>query len=147
MRLFALLMLPSLLLAAPVPKETGKPAYELKLSAENQLVLNITLQNNTKEPLELPYRNTPFELITVELRGESGKTYKTENFGEGNEKATPGTLTIPAGESTTFNLHTCHYLPKLGDPGQNVTMTAQWKYEGRVIQSEPLIVPSHSKAK
>ena len=140
MRLIALLMLPSLIFAAPVPKQTEKPDVELKLSAKNQLVLEMTIQNNGKEPLELPYRFTAFEQIDVELLGEKGKKYTIRNLAEDDEKETPGTLTIPAGESKTLTLDTCHSLPEIGEPRQKITFTARLKYHGNTIESEPLIV-------
>ena len=70
MRLIALLILPSLAFAAPAPEQPEKPGVELKLSADNQYELEITIQNNGKEPLELPYGVTPFEHFAVELLGE-----------------------------------------------------------------------------
>jgi hypothetical protein len=75
MHLLALLILPSLAFAAPAPKQPEKPGVELKLSAANQNALEITIQNNGKEPLELPYRVTPFEHFVVELNGENGKQF------------------------------------------------------------------------
>ena len=140
MRIIALLMLPSLTFAAPVPKQPEKPSVELKLSADNQLVLEITIHNNGKEPLELPYRVTPFEHFVVELRGEKGKQYKIQHTGEKVDKAEPGTLTVPAGKSKTLSLHTCHYLPELGEPEQKVTFTARLKHDGKTIESKPLTV-------
>ena len=69
MRLIALLMFPSLAFAAPVPKQFDKPEVELKLSAKNQLVLEITVHNHGKEPLELPYRFTPLDdLLQLQQR-------------------------------------------------------------------------------
>ncbi len=140
MRLIAMLMLPSLTIAAPVPKQPEKPTLDLKLSAANQLVLEITIQNNGKEPLELPYRATPFEHIVVDLKGEKGKQYKIEFSGENMADATPGTLTISAGKSKTLTVHTCHSLPELGDPGQKITFTARLKHGGKTIESKPLTV-------
>lgn len=140
MRLIALLILPSLTFAAPVPKQPEKPAVELKLAADNQDVLEIILFNNGREPLELSYRVTPFEHFVVDLRGEKGKQYKIEHTGEDVGKAEPGTLTVPAGESKTLSLHTCHYLPQLGEPKQKVTFTVRLKRDGKAIESKPLTV-------
>jgi len=137
MRLIALLMLPTLGFAAPVPNL--KSDIELKLSAENQDVLNITIQNNGKEPLELPYRFSELENFVIELVGEKGKTYKIQRTREKDDKETPGTLTIPAGESKTLSLHTCHSLPELGD-SQKVTFTARLKHNGKTVAAEPLTV-------
>lgn len=53
MLLIALLILPSLAFAAPVPEKPEKSDVELKLFAPNRNVLEITIQNNGKEPLEL----------------------------------------------------------------------------------------------
>ena len=55
MRLLALLLFPSLTFAAPVPKSLIKEsAIELILSADNASVLEITVRNNGRDPLELP---------------------------------------------------------------------------------------------
>jgi len=140
MRLIALLILPSLAFAAPAPKQPEKPGVELKLSADNQLALEITIQNNGKEPLELPYRVTPFEHFVVELQGEKGKPYKIQHTGEKVDKAEPGTLTVPAGKSKILSLHTCHYLPALGEGEQKVTFIARLKHDGKTIESKPLTV-------
>jgi hypothetical protein len=140
MYIIALLMLPSLTFAAPVPKPPEKPAVELKLSANNQLALEITIQNNGPEPLELPYRVTPLEHFVVELHGEQGKHYKIEHTGEKVDKAEPGTLTVPAGKSKTLSLHTCHYLSELGEGEQKVTFIARLKHDGQTIESKPLTV-------
>jgi hypothetical protein len=112
----------------------------LKLSADNQLALEITIQNNGKEPLELPYRVTPFEHFVVELQGENGKQYKIEHTGEKVDKAQPSTLTVPAGKSKTLSLHTCHYLRELGEGEQKVTFIARLKHAGKTIESKPLTV-------
>jgi hypothetical protein len=140
MRLLPLLMLPAITFAAPVPKQLEKPTVELTLAAQNPLVLEITIQNHGKEPIELPYRVTPFEHLVVELQGEKGKPYKVEHTGEADEKAEPGTLKVPPGESTTLTLHTCHYLPEVGEPGQQVTFTARLKHDGKTFESKPLTV-------
>jgi hypothetical protein len=140
MRLIALVILPSLAFAASAPKQPEKPGVELKLSADNQLALEITIQNNGQEPLELPYRVTPLENFVVELHGEKGKQYKIEHTGEKVDKARPGTLTVPAGKSKTLSLHTCHYLPALGEGEQKVTFIARLKHDGKTIESKPLTV-------
>lgn len=140
MRLIALLILPSLAFAAQPPKQPEKPGVELKLSANNQDVLEITIQNNGKEPLELPYRVTPFEHFVVELQGGLGKQYKIHHSGEKVDKAEPGTLTVPAGKSKTLSMHTCHYLPALGEREQKVTFIARLKHDGKTIESKPLTV-------
>jgi hypothetical protein len=140
MRLIALLMLPSLAFAAPVPKKFEKPDVELTLSAQNQLELEITIHNNGKAPLELSYRFSPFDQIDVELLGEKGKKHTIRHHADNDEKETPGTLTILAGESKTLTIHTCHSLPELGEPGQKVTFTARLKYDGKTTVSEPLTV-------
>ena len=140
MRLIALLILPSLAFAAAAPKQPEKPGVELKLSADNQLALEITIQNNGKEPLELPYRVTPLEHFVVELQGENGKQYNIQHSGEKTDKAEPGTLTVPAGKSKTLSLHTCHFLPALGESAQNVTFIARLKHNGKTIESKPLTV-------
>src|SRR5690606_3444709 len=115
--LIALLILPSLALAEPAANQAGKPDVEveqpdveLKLSATNQLVLEIIIQNHGTGPLELPYRVSPFEHFVVELRGELGKQYKIEHTEKKVDKAETGTLTIPAGKSKTLSVHTCHFL-------------------------------------
>jgi hypothetical protein len=89
MRFLALLMLPSGTFPAPVPKQTEKPGVELKLSAGNQDVLDITIQNNDKEPLELSNRVTALEHLVVDLLGENGKQSKIQNLGQNNDKPTP----------------------------------------------------------
>jgi hypothetical protein len=136
----ASLMFPSPAFAAPTPKRPELTSVELKLSADNQNELQITIRNNGQEPLELPYRVTPFEHLVVELRGEQGKQYKIEHKGDDDEKGNPGTLTIPAGKSTTLSLHTCHFLPALGEGAQKVTFIARLKHDGRTIESKPLSV-------
>jgi hypothetical protein len=140
MRLIALVILPSLAFAASAQKQPEKPDVELKLSADNQLALEITIQNNGKQPLELPYRVTPLEHFVVELQGEQGKQYKIEHTGEKVDKAQPGTLTVPAGKSKTLSLHTCHFLPELGEGEQKVTFIARLKHDGKTIESKPLTV-------
>jgi|GEM_PF-6363095 len=145
MRLIALLILPSLAFAAPAPKQAEKPHVELKLSADNQNELEITIQNNGKEPLELPYRVTPFEHFVVELQNEKGKKYKIQHTLQKVDKAEPGTLTVPAGKSKTLSVHTCHYLPALGldeleEGEQKVTFVARLKHGGKTIESKALTV-------
>lgn len=140
MRLIALLLFPSLALAASAPKQSEKPGVELKLSADNQNGLEITIQNNGKEPLELPYRVTPFEHFVVELQGENGNQYKIQHTEKKVDKAEPGTLTVPAGKSKTLSVHTCHFLPALGESAQNVTFIARLKHNGKTIESKPLTV-------
>lgn len=140
MRFIALLMFSSLAFAAPVPKQTEKPDVELVLSAKNQLVLEIIIRNNGKYPLELPYRFTPMEHLVVDLQGEKGQKYKIQNFVDPDDKETPGTLTIPAGEFKILSLDTCHSLPEVGEPGQKITFTAQLKHDGKIIESKPLTV-------
>ena len=140
MRLIALLILSSLAFAAPAPMQPEKPGVELKLSANNQSALEITIQNNGKEPLELPYRVTRFEHFVVELHGEKGKQYKIQQTGEEVDEAEPGTLTVPAGKSKTLSVHTCHYLPALGEGEQKITFIARLKHDGKTIESKPLTV-------
>lgn len=145
MHLLALLILPSLACAAPAPEQLEKPGVEvvdveLKLSADNLNELAIIIQNNGEEPLELPYRVTPFEHFVIELRGENGKQYKIQHTGEKVDKAEPGTLTVPAGKSQTLSVHTCHYLHTLGDGEQKVTFIARLKHDGKTIESKPLTV-------
>jgi hypothetical protein len=136
----ALPLIPSPAFAAPTPKRPELTSVELKLSADNQNELRITIQNNGREPLELPYRVTPFEHLVVELRGENGKQYKVPQRRDQVEKGEPSTLTIPAGQSTTLSLHTCHYLPALGEGEQKVTFIARLNHDGRTIESKPLTV-------
>jgi hypothetical protein len=148
MRLIALLILPSLAFAEPVPKQPEKPDVELKLSADvelklssaNRNVVEITIQNNGQEPLELPYRVTPFEHFVVELQGENGKQYKIEHTEKKVDKAEPGTLTVPAGKSKTLSVHACHFYPALGELEQKVTFIARLKHDGKTIESKPLTV-------
>ncbi len=135
-----LLLLPSFAAAAPVPREPEGPGVELKLDAENQLELEVTIQNNGKKPLVLPYLATPFEHIVVVLRGDKGEEYRIVHTPERVDKMEPGTLTVPAGESKTLTLHTCHYLPRLGEPGQHVTFTATLKHGGKSVESNRLTV-------
>ena len=118
----------------------------MKLSADNHGdVLEITIQNNGKEPLELPYRVTPLEHFVVELQGEKGKQYKIQHTGEKDDKAEPGTLTVPAGKSKTLSVHTCHYLPALGEGEQKVTFIARRKHDGKTIKSKPLTVNPYAE--
>jgi hypothetical protein len=140
MRLIALLILPSLAYPASSLKQPEIPGVELKLSAHNQNALEITIRNNGEEPLELPYRVTPFEHLVVELKGEQGKRYKVEHAGDKVDQAKPGTLTVPAGKSTTLSLHTCHFLPALGEGEQKVTFIARLKHNGKTSESKPLTV-------
>lgn len=140
MRLIALLILPSLAFAAPAPKQAEISDVELKLSADNQNALEITIRNNGKEPLELPYRVTPFEHFVVELQGEKGKRYKIQHTGEKVDKAEPGILTVPAGKSKSLSVHTCHFLHELGEGEQKVTFIARLKHDGKTIESKPLTV-------
>lgn len=140
MHLNALLIVASLAFAAPAINQPEIPGVRLKLSAVNQNSLEITIQNNGDEPLELPYRVTPFEHLVVELRGENGKQHKVEHTGHKVNQANPGTLTVPAGQSKTLSLHTCHFLPALGEDAQKVTCIARLKLDGKTIESKPLTV-------
>ena len=111
------------------------------MSAKTPSVLTITIHNNGKEPLALPYRVTPLELVTIGLRGEKGKKYTTPPFEDDADIAGgAGTLTIPAGKSETLTVHTCHYLPELGEPGQKVTFSARLKIGQKVYEAKPLTV-------
>jgi len=140
MRVAMLILLASpFAVAAPVPKRAEKPAAELKLSAD-PLVLEITIQNNGKEPLELPYRVMPLEHFTIELRGANGKSYTIPRLGENVTDAKPGILTIPPGESETLSLHICHYMPQVGKPGEKFTVAARLKHGDKVYESKPLTV-------
>ena len=138
MRLIALLLLPSLAFAEPAPKQPEKSDVELKLSADNRNAVEITIQNNGKKPLELPYRVTPLEHFVVEMRGENGKQCKIEHTGEKVDKTQPGTLTVPAGECKTLSVHACHFYPALGELEQKVTFIARLKHDGKSIESKPL---------
>lgn len=140
MRRILLLFLTSLAWAAQGADQPAKPGVELKLSADNQNALEITIQNNGRQPLVLPYRVTPFEHFVVELQGENGKQYKIEQTGRKVEKESPGDLTVPAGRSKTLSLHTCHFLPALGEGEQKVTFLARLKHNGQTIESKPLTV-------
>lgn len=137
MRLIALLLLPSLAFAEPAPKQPEKSDVELKLSSANRNVVEITIQNNGKKPLELLYRVTPLEHFVVEMRGENGKQCKIEH-GKNVEKAEPGTLTVPAGECKNLSVHACHFYPALGELEQKVTFIARLKHNGKSIESKPL---------
>jgi hypothetical protein len=139
MRLIALLMLPALVFAAPVPKQPA-PVIELKLGAETTDVLEITIQNNGKEPFELSYRGTPFEHISIDLLGEKGKKHTIQCVSDKDAEATPSTLTVPAGESKTLSLHTCHSMPTVDESGQKITFTARLKHGGKTTESKPLTV-------
>ncbi len=140
MRAAMLILLASpLAVAAPVPKPPAKPSVEVKLSADSPLVLNITIRNDGKELLELPFRVTPLELVTVVLQGEKGKKYTIPPFDEDID-GRAGTLTIAAGESKTFSVHTCHYLPKVGESGQKITFSARLKHGDKVYEAKSLTV-------
>lgn len=134
-----ILLASSFAVAAPVPKAPEKPTVELKLHADSPLELEITIQNNGKEPLELPFRVTPLELVTIVLQGEKGKKYTIPPFDEDID-GRAGTLTIAAGESKTLSVHTCHSLPELGEPGQKVTFSARLKLGDKVYEAKPLTV-------
>ena len=126
--------------AAPVPKALAHPTVEVTLAANTPSVLEVTVRNTGKEPLELPYRVMPLEHFTITLRGEKGKLYTIPAFGENAKDAKPGTLTIPAGKSETLSVHTCHFLPEIGEPGQKVTFTARLKLGDKVNEAKPLTV-------
>lgn len=146
MHLIALLILPALVGAEPVPNLSEKPAVEshdvldhveLKLSSAHSTTVEITIQNKGQEPLEVPYRVTPLELFVVEMKGENGKQCQIEH-GKRTGPAEPGILTIPAGKSKTLSVHACHYYPALGDLDQKVTFIARLKYAGQTLESKPL---------
>ena len=139
MRPLALLLFTPFLFAAPVPKRLAKPAVEVTLAAETTSALEITVHNHGKEPLELPYRGTPLRLFVVELRGETGWRCEIRDGGAETEVAPRGTWTIPAGEFKTLTVHTCHWLPDVGKPGE-VTFTARLESAGKVVESAPLMV-------
>lgn len=140
MRIIALFLFPTLALAAPAPKQPQKPAVEVTLSADSPLELKIVIENKGKEPLELPFRVTPFEHFVVILEGEKGKQFKIEQSSTNAINAKPGTLTIPPGKSKTLSLHTCHYLPEVGEADEKFTFIAQFKFAGKTIESKPLTV-------
>ena len=145
MHLIALLLLQSLALAEPASKQpenlvVESNEVELKLSSADRNVVEITIQNNGQQPLELPYRVTPFEHLVVELQGENGKQHKIEQTERKTDKAEPGTLTIPPGKSKTLSLHACHFYPALGELDQKVTFIARLKHAGKSIESKPLII-------
>lgn len=140
MRLIALLFLPALAFAAPVPKHAAVSDIELELSAKSQMQLEVTIRNNGKEALELVYDDSPFERITVELEGEKGKRFKIVTTSEDIGKGKRDTLSIPAGKSKTLTMDTCHYLHEIGETGQKITFTAKWKHDGKTIESKPLTV-------
>lgn len=140
MRVVMLLLLASVAVAAPGLKPMAKPSVELTLAAKSQSVLEITIHNHGKEPLELPYQSTWAEHLEVSLVGEQGMSYTILHAPDPNRKATPGTLTIPAGQSHTLEMHTCHYLLEVGEPGQKITFTARLKQTGKAIESKPLRV-------
>jgi hypothetical protein len=137
---FTLLLLPLLTFAAPVSNPPAKPNLEVILSASNQLELEITIQNNSKDTLEIPYRVAPFEHFVVKLSGDQGKEYEINGTPEATDRGTPGTITILPGQSKTITIHTCHYLPELGEPRQVVTFVARMKHGNQVITSKPLTV-------
>lgn len=140
MRPVALLLLAPFVAAAPVPKPPAKSDVELTLSAETTDVLHVTIRNTGPAAVELPYRVTPLEHVTVTLTGDQGKSYTLPAFGRTDGDAAPGTLTIPAGESRTFPVHTCHVLTEVGEPGQTITFPARLKAGKRVVDAKPLTV-------
>jgi len=139
MRFAALLLLPGLAFAAPLPK-MEPPSVEIKLSAKSPSVLEITIHNNGKESLDMTYRNSPLDHFTLDLHGDSGSKYTATFAADKEDWGKPGTLTIEAGKSHTLSVHTCHYLSKLGEPGQKITFKARLKLEKRTYTSEPLTV-------
>ena len=138
MRFTALLLIPSLALAAPLPKNEV-PSVEVKLAAKSSSVLNITVHNNGREPLKLPYHSTPLEHIAIDMRGDSGTQYTLRFPVDDEDKGRSETLTIEPGKSKTFTVHTCHSMPELGNP-QKVTFKSSLKIEKRTYTSEPLTV-------
>ncbi len=143
MRLLALLLIPSLAFAAPVPKSLKshkQPALELILSADSSNVLEVTVRNNGRDPLELPFRGTPLDQLEIDLRGEKGEHYTIKIRGEKDAEGVPGSVMILAGKSETLSVHTCHSLPEVGGAGQTIIFTARLKHDGKVIESKPLNV-------
>jgi hypothetical protein len=140
MRFLALLLLPSMLLAFPAPKPAEKPTIEVILSARNQLECEITIRNHGKEPYEIAYLYTPFERLVIELRGQTGKIYLLKHDEDDPTKVTPGTFTIPSGGSKSISVHTCHSLPEVCEPGEAVTFTARFKYDGKSYESKSVTV-------
>ncbi|VTR94342.1 unnamed protein product [Gemmata massiliana] len=140
MRLIAIavLTLPSFTFAAPVPKQAASTGVQVTLAAETSAVLEITIKNTGKEPLEIHYKMAPLEHFVIDLRSESGKESRAQDLGDTD--GTPGKLSIPAGKSETFSLHTCHYLPLGAEAGEKITFTARLKYDGKVSESKPLTV-------
>jgi hypothetical protein len=84
MRLIALLILLSLAFAAPTPRQADKPDVELpkldvelKLSADNQNALEITIQNNGQEPLELPYQSRRSNTSSSNSKASTGSSTRS----------------------------------------------------------------------
>lgn len=141
MTILALLILPTCSFAAPVPVRPQQPGVEVVLSAASPRVLVITIRNNGKQALELPYFDSPLERFVIDIRGEKGGRAQVTRTEEDRPlRVKPQILTIPAGKSETLTVHTCHSLPEAGRPGETFTFTATLDHNGKTVRSRPLTV-------
>lgn len=138
LQLVALLLLSPLCFAAPIPKAPSIPGIEVTVAGDTS-VMNVTVRNDTREALELPYEASPWEAFTVVLQGDNGKTYTFKSDPKGDRDAIPGTFKIPAGKSEALELHVCHVMPLLGD-AKKVTATVQLKVGNKIAEAKPFVL-------
>lgn len=138
MRIIVLLAFTPFCFAAPVPKVPSIPGIEVT-PAGDMSIMTVTVRNDTREALELPYQASPWEAFTVVFRADNGKTYTFKSDGKGDRDAIPGTLKIPAGKSETLTLHVCHIMPQLENP-EKVTATVQLKVGNKTAEAKPFVL-------
>lgn len=138
MRIVALLLLSSFSFAAPIPKAPSIPGIEVAITGDTS-VMTVTVRNDTRAAVELPYEASPWEAFTVVLQGDNGKIYTFKSNPKDDRDAIPGTLKIPAGKSETLELHVCHVMPLLED-AKKVTATVQLKVGNKTAEARPFVL-------
>lgn len=124
--------------AAPVPKAPGVPGVEVVVGGDTQ-IMTVTIRNDGREALELPYQASPWEHLSVVLRGDNGKSHTLKFDPKDDPAAKPGTLTVPAGKSVMLDLHVCHAMPLLGNP-EKVTASVQLKLGNKTADAKPFVL-------
>jgi hypothetical protein len=143
MHFIAILVLSVMAAAAnPIPSAPAvqKPAVELSLSGTKAIVVDVTVRNNTREPIVLSYFDSPFELFTLEIRGQNGKRVVIADKVPADAKKPTWTVTAPPGGIATMSLEACHHLAEIGGPQERYTFVARAVINGVAVESAPVTV-------
>jgi archaellum component FlaG (FlaF/FlaG flagellin family) len=130
MRYAFLLLMPAFACAAPAVKIPVKPDVELKLVSETADTLSIEIQNRSRGDIDFT-----MDSLVVEIEGENGKRHRVDTKDEKQE-----THRIPAGESKSIVVHTCHSLPLLEGDTSKVTFRVQLNTGSKSYRAKPLKV-------